>query len=122
MAGPSRRQMRGRSSGRPGRPARTSITCSRATPRISRCSIFWTRQEGSTVEALSPTCQGEAVEEAATELIFDRVPVGAKARHRRGKPKVKVLYFRRLLEAKENDGKVMVPETGQPVQLAMFAL
>ena len=57
----------------------------------------------------------------ATQLVFGRVPVGAKARQRRARPEVKVLYFRSLFEAEEDDGKVVLP-TEQPVQLAMFAL
>jgi hypothetical protein len=58
----------------------------------------------------------------ATRLVFGRVPAGVKTTQRRGKPEVKVLYFRSLFDAGEDDGKAIAPGTEQPVQLAMFAL
>ena len=58
----------------------------------------------------------------ATQLIFGSLPARVKARQRRAKPEVKVLYFRDLLEAEEDDSKVIVPATEQPVQSALFAL
>ena len=64
----------------------------------------------------------EAVEEMATQLVFGRVPVGAKARQRRGKPEVRVLYYRSLFEAEEDDGEAILALDEQPVQLAMFAM
>jgi hypothetical protein len=48
--------------------------------------------------------------------------VGTKTRPRRVKSEVKVLYFRSLFDAGEDDGKAIAPGTEQPVQLAMFAL
>ena len=79
------------------------------------------RREGATVEEAAAKAE-EAVEKMATQLVFGRVPAQTKARQRRAKPEVKVLYFRSLFEAEEDDGKVIVPATEQPVQLAMFAL
>ena len=35
-----------------------------------------------------------------TQLVFGRVPAQTKARQRRGRPEVKVLYFRSLFEAR----------------------
>ena len=78
------------------------------------------RREGATAEEAAVKAE-EAVEKLATQLVFGRVPAGAKVRQRRGKPEVKVLFFRSLFDAEEGDGKVMLPAE-QPVQLAMFAL
>jgi hypothetical protein len=79
------------------------------------------RREGATAEEATAKAE-EAVEKMTTQLVFGRAPVGAKARQRRGKPEVKVLYFRSLFDAEEDDGQVIVPATEHPVQLAMFAL
>jgi hypothetical protein len=82
------------------------------------------RREGATVEEAAAKAE-EAVEKMATQLVFGRVPAGAKARQRRTRPEVKVLYFRNLFELDgESDAEKEVPEsqTKPPVQLAMFAL
>ena len=78
------------------------------------------RREGATVEEATAKAE-EAVEKMATQLVFGRVPAGAKARQRRGKPEVKVLYFRSLFETDKDDDKPVLPAE-QPVQLAMFAI
>jgi hypothetical protein len=79
------------------------------------------RREGATVEEAAAKAE-EAVERITTHLVFGRVPAQAKPRRRQSKPEVQVLYFRSLFDAEEDDGKVIVPATEQPVQLAMFAL
>ena len=56
------------------------------------------------------------------QLVFGRVPAGTKARQRRAKPEVKVLYFRSLFDAKENDEQVILPPAEQPVQLCHVCL
>ncbi len=76
---------------------------------------------GATVEEAAAKAE-EAVEKMATRLVFGRMPAGTKARQRRGRSEVKVLYFGSLLKAEEDDGKVVLPSAEQPVQLAMFAL
>jgi hypothetical protein len=55
------------------------------------------------------------------DMVFGRASAQTKARQCQGKPKVKMLYFRSLLEAAEEDSEVTVPSPAQPVQLAMFA-
>jgi hypothetical protein len=57
----------------------------------------------------------------ATQLVFGRVPAQTKARQRRVKPEVKVVYFRSLFDGEEDKGKAVLPAE-QPVQLAMFAM
>ena len=79
------------------------------------------RREGVTTEEAAAKAEA-AVEKMATQLVLGRVPAAAKARQRRGKPEVKVLYFRSLFDGEEDDGKAALPPTEQPVQLAMFAL
>ena len=79
------------------------------------------RREGATVEEAAAKAE-EAVEKMATQLVFGRVPAGAKARPRRGKPEVQVLYVGSLFDVAEDDDQVILPPAGQPVQLAMFAL
>jgi hypothetical protein len=79
------------------------------------------RREGATVEEATAKTE-EAVEKMATQLVFGRAPAQRKARQSRAKPDVKVVYFRNLFEADEDDCMVIVPATEQPVQLAMFAL
>jgi hypothetical protein len=79
------------------------------------------RREGATVEEAAARAE-EAVEKMATHLVFGRVPARAKARQRRAKPEVKVVYFRSLFEAEEDGGNVILPSAEQPVQLAMFAM
>jgi hypothetical protein len=80
------------------------------------------RREGaSAVEAAAKA--EETVGKTANQLVFGRVPAKQKARRQRGKPEAKVLYFRSLFDAVEDDSKAIVPATEQqPVQLAMFAL
>jgi hypothetical protein len=78
------------------------------------------RREGATAEEAAVKAE-EAVTKLATQLVFGRVPAGAKVRQRQGKPEVKGLYFRSLFDAEEGDGKVILPAK-KPVQLAMFAL
>ena len=48
------------------------------------------RRDGDTVEEAAAKADA-AVEKMATQLVFGRVPVGTKARHRRAKPEVKVV-------------------------------
>ncbi len=79
------------------------------------------RREGATAEEAAAKAE-EAVEKIATQLVFGRVPAQTKARQRRGKPEVKVLYFRSLFEYEEDCEKVILPPAEQPVQLAMFAI
>jgi len=64
--------------------------------------------------------EGATVEKMATQLVFGRVPAGAKAKQRRARSEVKVLYFGSLFEAEDDIGNVVLP-VEQPVQLAMFA-
>ena len=78
------------------------------------------RREGASVKEATARAE-EAVEKMATQLVFGRVPVGAKARQRRARPKVKVVYFRSLFEDEEDAGKAILPSSENPVQLAMFA-
>jgi len=63
----------------------------------------------------------KAVERMATQLVFGRIPAQRKARQRWDKSEVKVLYFRNLFDAEEDDGKPVLPPAEQPVKLAMFA-
>jgi SNF2 family DNA or RNA helicase len=77
------------------------------------------RREGATIEAATAKAE-EAVEKIASQLVFGRVPEGTKVKRRKGRPDVKVLYFRSLFESEQHDGKAALP-TEQPVQLAMFA-
>ncbi|MFC2037486.1 helicase-related protein, partial [Chloroflexota bacterium] len=79
------------------------------------------RREGATVEEATAKAE-EAVEKMSTQLVFGRVRPQAKARQRRGKPEVKVLYLPTLFGAEEGDAESLLPPTEQPVQLAMFAL
>jgi superfamily II DNA/RNA helicase len=79
------------------------------------------RREGATVEEATTKAE-EAVEKMTAQLVFGRAPLGTKVRQRRANPQVKVLYFRNLFEAEEDDGEVILPPAEQPVQLAMFAL
>jgi hypothetical protein len=78
------------------------------------------RRKGASAEEATAQAE-EAVEKMATQLVFGRVPAQTKARRRRSKPEVKVLYFRDLFEAEEADGKMILPTTEEPMQLAMFA-
>ena len=64
----------------------------------------------------------QAVEKMATQLVFSRVPAGAKARRRQAKPEVKVLYFRDLFDTQEDGSIVVIPPAEQPTQHVMFAL
>jgi len=76
------------------------------------------RREEAAVEA------EETVEQIIPHLVFGRVPAGVNARQRRGRPEVKVVYFRSLFEAEGDDNsdtKAVLPPADQPVQLAMFA-
>jgi hypothetical protein len=77
-------------------------------------------REGATIEEAAEKAE-KAVEKIATHLVFGRVPAAAKARQRRTKQEVKVLYFRSLFGAEEDEGKVGLP-VDEPVQFAMFAL
>ena len=63
----------------------------------------------------------EVVEKMASQLVFGRVSAQTKARQRRARPEVKVVYFRNLFEAEDDDGHAILATTEQPVQLAMFA-
>ncbi len=76
------------------------------------------RREGATVEEAAAKAE-QAVEKMASQLVFGRVPAQAKGNKRRTKPEVKVLYFRSLFEAIEEDATRLPVE--QPVQLTMFA-
>jgi hypothetical protein len=78
------------------------------------------RREGATVEEAAAKAE-EAVEKLATHLVFGQLSAQTKTQRRRGKPEVKMLYFRSLFDAEEDDGKTTVPATKQPVQLTMFA-
>jgi hypothetical protein len=78
------------------------------------------RKEGATVEEAEARAE-ESVAQMATQLVFGRVPAQTKARQHRGKPEVKVLYFRDLFAGEENDRKVALP-ADELVQLVMFAL
>jgi len=79
------------------------------------------RREDATAEEAATKAE-LAVEKRATQLVFGQVPAQSKGRQRRAKPEVKVIYFRSIFEAEEDDGKVILPSPEQPVQLAMFAL
>jgi hypothetical protein len=72
------------------------------------------RREGATAEEAATKAEN-AVEKMA-QLVFGRVPAAAKERQRRGKPKVKVLYFRNLFEAEENDVTAMLPTRASPAR------
>ena len=63
----------------------------------------------------------EAVKKMANQLVFGRVPSQTKATRRRARPAVKVLYFRTLFDADEDDDDIVVLPAAQPVQLVMFA-
>jgi len=78
------------------------------------------RKEGAIIEEAAARAE-EAVEKMVTHLVFGRVPSQTKARQCRAKPEVKLLYFRSLLEADEDNGNVILPPVEQPVQLAMSA-
>jgi superfamily II DNA/RNA helicase len=78
------------------------------------------RREGASVEEATAKAE-ETVEQMATDLIFGRVPTQAKARQRRAKPKVKVVYFGTLFEAEMDRYEGELLPADQPVQLAMFA-
>ena len=78
------------------------------------------RREGATVEEAAAKAE-EAMEQMDTQLVFGRVPAQTKARQRRAKLQVKVVYFRNLFNGQENDGEVIVSVTEQPVQLTIFA-
>jgi hypothetical protein len=77
------------------------------------------RREGATAEEASAKAE-KAVEKIATQLVFGRAPAQRTAMRRRGKPDVKVVYFRSLLDAEEEDGMVILAPSQEPVQLAMF--
>ena len=77
-------------------------------------------REGATADEAAAKAK-EAVEKMATGLAFGRVPALTKAGQRHGKPEVKVLYFRSLFDAEEDDVTAILPPSDQPVQLAMFA-
>jgi hypothetical protein len=79
------------------------------------------RRKGATAEEAATKAE-EAVKKMAPQLVFGRMPVRAKARQRRGKPEVKVLYFHGLFDAETDGCKGELVPAGQPVQLAMFAL
>jgi hypothetical protein len=79
------------------------------------------RREGASVEEAAAKAE-EAVQKMATQLVFGQIPAQSKARHRRGKPEIKVVYFRSLLEDDKEDSMVILPAGEEPVQLAMFAL
>jgi hypothetical protein len=82
------------------------------------------RREGATVEEAAAKAE-EAVEKITTQLVFGRIPVGVKARQRRVKPEVKIVYFRHLPELHEDadmTNATTESRTGSPVQLTMFAM
>ncbi len=78
------------------------------------------RREGATAEEAAAKAE-EAVEKMASQLVFGQVPPQRQAKRQHRKPEVKVLYFRGLCDAQEDNGKVVLPSSEQPVQLAMFA-
>ncbi len=72
--------------------ANTQLAVTKAVLKAEFC------REGATVEEAAAKVE-EAVEQMATQLVFGRVPLGAKDKQRRARPEVKVLYFRSLFEA-----------------------
>jgi hypothetical protein len=92
------------------------------TARVSAAKVVLQaefRREGATVEQASAKAE-ESLDKMATQLVFGSVPP-ARARQSRGKPQVKVLYFRSLFEAEGEDVKAALPPADEPVQLAVFA-
>ena len=61
--------------------------------------------------------------EITDKLIFGRMPAELRqVKRRQSRTEIKVLYFRGLFEAAEEDPKAILLPAGQPVQLAMFAV
>jgi hypothetical protein len=81
------------------------------------------RREGTSAEEAAVKAE-KAVEKMARQLVFGQVTVQTKAKQRRiafVKPEIKVVYFRSLVDAAEGEDRMVLPPTGQPVQLAMIA-
>jgi hypothetical protein len=75
---------------------------------------------GATVEEAAAKAE-EAMEEMKSRLVFGQIRAPTNCRRPRSKQEVKVLYFRSLFEAEEDNGQVILASAEQPVQLAMFA-
>jgi hypothetical protein len=77
------------------------------------------RRKGASVEEAKVKAE-EAVQAMVPRLVFGRASAHTKAKHRRSKPEVQVLYFRSLFDTEAEDLEVS-QSVDQPVQLAMFA-
>ena len=77
------------------------------------------RREGATIGEATTQAE-EVVEQMASQLVFGRISAAPKSRQRRARSEVRVLYFRNLFPADEDEQK-SVPSIDEPVQLAMFA-